>query len=290
MKLTRRGMMKCLPLGPGAPWLFSQEVKFRAEARLVEIHATVFDGRGRRVKGLNRDDFEVLEEGRVQPAEIFESDESPFSLGLLIDITGSMEEALPVVKRACLELIERMRPMDQAAVFAFSDRMAPVVDFTADRAELAAGIRRLRAGGKTALFDSLTRASMRMAERKGKKALVVLTDGNDNASTLTLDSALRRAKREAVAIHAIAQGEALRASKLMDTLERISRATGGMAFRLEKLPRIHAIFEEIAGDLAASYLLAYKPRPGAGEWRPILVKVRNRKEARVRCREGYFAS
>jgi|DewCreStandDraft_4_1066084.scaffolds.fasta_scaffold13911_2 VWFA-related protein len=285
MKVARRSFLASLA---GAP-LLAEPPTFRAEARLVEIHATVFDGRGRHITGLGRDDFQILESQQPQAVEIFESVESPFSLGLLLDITGSMEDALPLVKQACLKLLDELRPQDQVAVFSFSDRMSEAQDFTQDRKAAAAAIRRLRAGGKTALFDALTRASLRMADRKGKKALVVLTDGNDNASTLTLESALRRARREAIPVYCLAQGEALRAAKLMDTLERIAESTGGNAFRLQKLSRIDEIFEEISRDLAASYLLAYKPRPGAGEWRPIQVKVPQRKGARVRCREGYFA-
>jgi len=285
MKVARRSFLASLA---GAP-LLAEPPTFRAEARLVEIHATVFDGRGRHITGLGRDDFQILESQQPQAVEIFESVDSPFSLGLLLDITGSMEDALPLVKQACLKLLDELRPQDQIAVFSFSDRMSEAQDFTQDRKAAAAAIRRLRAGGKTALFDALTRASLRMADRKGKKALVLLTDGNDNASTLTLESALRRARREAIPVYCLAQGEALRAARLMDTLERIAESTGGNAFRLQKLSRIDEIFEEISRDLAASYLLAYKPRPGAGEWRPIQVRVPQRKGARVRCREGYFA-
>lgn len=239
--------------------------------------------------GLRRDDFEIHEEGRVEQPEIFESEDSQLSVGLLLDVTGSMEEALPAVKQACLRMLDDLRPQDHGAVFAFSDRFAPVVDFTTDRKAAAAAIRRFTAGGRTALFDALARASMRMAERKGNKPLVVLTDGDDNARALTLDSAMRRAQREAIPVHCIAQGEALRAGKLMDTLEKIAQITGAGSFRLEKVSRVGDVFAEITRDLAASYLLAYRPRPGSGEWRPIRVQVRTLKDARVRCRQGYFA-
>ncbi|MCX7605037.1 MAG: VWA domain-containing protein [Bryobacteraceae bacterium] len=288
MILSRRGMLAMAAAGRlGA--LAPQPPTFRAEARLVEIHATVFDRRGRHVPGLRREDFEIVEDGHVEKAEIFESEESPFSVGLLLDVTGSMEEALPVVKQACLRMLDELRPQDHVAVFAFNDRFTQAVDFTADRRAAAAAIRRFTAVGRTALFDALARASIRMAERKGKKALIVLTDGNDNASTLTLDTALRRAQREAIPVHCIAQGEALRAGRLMDTLEKIAQVTGANSFRLEKVSKIGEVFAEITRDLAASYLLAYRPRPGSGEWRPIRVQVPRLKEARVRCRQGYYA-
>ncbi len=268
--------------------LAGQPPVFRAEARLVEIHATVCDGRGRYVSGLKGGDFLIRDGGQAQAAEIFESAESPISLGFLLDITGSMAEALPVVKRACVEMLDQLRAEDQVAVYAFNERFECVQDFTADR-RAAAAIRKLQAAGRTALFDSLTRASIHPAGRKGKRSLVVLTDGNDNASSLTMESALRRARREAIPIYCVAQGDALRSSKLMETLERIAGATGGSAFRLDKLSKTEEIFAHIGRDLLASYLLAYRPQPGNGEWRPIEVRVRGKKDARVRCREGYFA-
>jgi Ca-activated chloride channel family protein len=289
MSMTRRAMLAgCarVALGLQPP---SGVPTFRAEARLVEIHASVFDGRGRRMTGLAREDFEISDSGRAFAPEIFESEESPFSLGLLIDITGSMEDALPLVKKACLDLLAELRPNDPLAVFAFHDRLAVSGEFSVDRQQAAAAIRRLRAGGKTALFDSMARVSIQMASRKGKKALIVLTDGEDNASSLTLHSAVLRAKREAIQIHCIAQGAALHSRKLMDTLEAIAQATGSSVFRMEKASKIGEIFTEICRDLLSSYLLAYKPQPGAGEWRPINVRVRKVKGARVRCREGYFA-
>lgn len=262
---------------------------FRAEARLVEIHATVSDGRGRYISGLKREDFVIRDSGQERMAEIFESTESPFSLGLLLDITGSMMEALPVVKRACLEMLDLLRPEDRVAVYAFNERFECVQDFTTDRRAAAAAIRKLQAAGRTALFDSLTRASMHLAQQKGKRSLVALTDGNDNASALTLESALRRARREAIPVYPVAQGDALRSSKLMDTLERIANATGGSSFRLEKPSKTDEIFARIGKDLLSSYLLAYRPHPGNGEWRPLQVSVRGKKDVRVRCREGYFA-
>ncbi|MCS7316638.1 MAG: hypothetical protein NZ554_14290, partial [Bryobacteraceae bacterium] len=103
------------------------------------------------------------------------------------------------------------------------------------------------------------------------------------------DRAIERARREAIPVYTVAQGEALRVRNLTETLETIARSTGGLAFKVKKPAEIDEAFAEISRELTASYLLAFKPRPGAGEWRTLAVTVRGRKEVRVRCREGYFA-
>jgi Ca-activated chloride channel family protein len=279
--LTRRNLL----LGA-----FAQEPPlFRAEASLVEIHAAVLDRHGRHVTGLTQADFQVADAGVSVRPQFFESEASPFSLGLLLDVTGSMEETLPVLKRAALQLLEQLRADDEVAVFVFSDRMRMASDFSPDRKATATAIRRLQSGGKTALFDALARTAQKLATRKGKKALIAFTDGNDNSSVLTIGSAVKRAKREAIQLYTIAQGDALRSGKLMDTLEEVSRGTGGRSFKVKKPAEMEEVFGEIARDLRSSYLLGYAPKPGSGEWRPIQVTVPGRKEVAVRCREGYFA-
>lgn len=262
---------------------------FRVQTALVEVHTIVLDSRGRHLRGLQKQDFEILDGGDRRSPEIFESEESPLSLGLLLDITGSMQEALPTLKQACLRLVDQLRPEDQVAVFVFNNRLWALSDFTRDRDLTATAIRHLRAAGRTALFDALARTCQLVAARQGKRALVVFTDGNDNASALTLDRAIERARREAIPVYTVAQGEALRARNLIETLETIARSTGGLAFKVRKPAEIDEAFSEISRDLTASYLLAFKPRPGSGEWRPLAVSVRGRKNVQVRCRDGYFA-
>lgn len=283
--LSRRGWLAAMA---GAA---AQEIPtFRAGVSLVEIHAAVLDRRGKHVLGLSQRDFEISDSGQAVQAEFFESDTSGFSLGLLLDVTGSMEDTLPLLKRASIQLLDQLRPEDQVAVFSFSDRLTVVSEFTTDRKATTTAIRRLMASGKTALFDALARSAQKLAARKGKKALIAFTDGNDNSSVLTLGSAVKRAKREAIQLHTIGQGDALRAGKLMDTLEEIARGTGGQSFKVKKASEMEEVFGEISKDLQASYLLGYSPRPGnAGEWRTLAVSVPGRNDVKVRCREGYFA-
>lgn len=266
-----------------------EPVVFRAEVRLVEIHVAVFDRGGRALRGLTKGDFEIFDEGERRQPEIFESEESPFSVALLLDASGSMEEDLPLVKRAALTMIQRLRPEDRVAVFCFNDRTMTLAEFTSEQKALSAAIRRLRAEGTTALFDALGRVAPALTARPGKKALVVFTDGDDNASALTLERAVQRFRRESVPVYAIAYGNALKSSKLQDTLEQMARLTGGELLQARRPQDAIGAFERVSRDLTASYLLTFRPPSGRGEWRRLRVSVPGRRDAWVRHREGYFA-
>jgi Ca-activated chloride channel family protein len=269
--------------------LAAQPPTFTVSARVVEIHATVLDKRDRHVRSLTLADFDINDGGRSRPPEKLEADSSPFSLALLLDTTGSMEDAMPSLKQAAAALVEKIRPEDNVALYGFSDRFDEILPFSRDHRAALLAIRRLRASGKTALFDALARAGQKLGARSGKKALVVFSDGIDNSSVLTMNSAIERARREAVPVYAVAQGQALRDGKLMDALESISSSSGGQAFKVRKLDQMAEVFEEVSGDLLASYLLSFTPAHGSGEWRPLRVSVKNQPSCRVRHRAGYFA-
>lgn len=289
MNSTRRRFLAIL--FPSLPVAAAQDepVVFRADVRLVEIHVAVLDRGGRAIRGLTKSDFEIFDEGERRRPEIFESEESPFSVALLLDASGSMEEDLPLVKRAALTMIQQLRPEDRVAVFCFSDRTLALAEFTSEQKALGAAIRRLRAEGTTALFDALGRVAPALTARPGKKALVVFTDGDDNASALTLEHAVQRFRRESVPVYAIAYGNALKSSRLQDTLEQVARLTGGELLQARRPQDAVEAFERVSRDLTASYLLAFRPPSGKGEWRRLRVSVPGRREARVRHREGYFA-
>jgi Ca-activated chloride channel family protein len=256
---------------------------------LVEVHVAVQDRGGRPVRGLKGSDFEIFDENERREPEIFESEESPFSIALLLDASGSMEADLPLVKRAALTMLEQLRPEDRVAVFCFSDRTIALAEFTAERAQLGGAIRRLRAEGTTALFDALGRVAPALLARPGKKALVVFTDGDDNASALALLHAVDRFRRESVPVYALAYGSALKSRKLRDTLEQMARLTGGESLEVRGPQDALEAFTRVSKDLTASYLLAFRARPGKGEWRRLRVFVPGRPGARLRHREGYIA-
>ncbi len=261
---------------------------FRADARLVEVYATVTDGK-HYIDRLPQDVFEVLEDGRPQQVRAFESHFAGVSCALLLDTTGSMQPALAALKNAALKLIGELRPDDSVAVYSFTETASLLQPFTRDKDAAKRAVLSTVAGGQTALYDALTRVSRDIAGRSGKKVIIVFTDGSDNSSALTAEAAIRRAKIVGAPIYAVAQGGALDHPVLLKQLGGVASATGGLAFGIRTSSEIRRVFESVADDLKHGYLLAYPPPPVENrEWRAIRVQLHGRKDYRVRAREGYY--
>ncbi|HEY2842964.1 MAG TPA: VWA domain-containing protein, partial [Bryobacteraceae bacterium] len=208
----------------------SVEADFKVTGRLVEVYATVTDGRGRYVDNLNRGDFTILDQKNPQNITAFEPQSNEVSCVLLLDTTGSMQLALPALKNAALRLIGELRPEDSVAVYTFSDSVTELQPFTADKTAAKRAVLHTQAFGETALYDALARVGQDLIGRAGKKVIVLFTDGRDNASTLNTDAAIQRAKANGVPIYTIAQGQAIGHRDMLDQLAGISKATGGEAF------------------------------------------------------------
>jgi VWFA-related protein len=265
------------------------ETVFRTNARLVEVYATVTDKRGRHVDDLGPDQFAVLDNGKELPVAAFENRVSAVSCALLLDTTASMQAALPALKATALKLLGELRPIDSVAIYSFSDSVTALQPFTTDKNAAARAVLRTRAFGKTALYDALTQVSREVAGRAGKKVIVVFTDGADNLSAVTSETALRRAKTLGVPVYTIAQGDALESPDLLKQLTNLSQATGGVAFTIHSPTEIEKVFESITEDLMHGYLLAFQP-PATEDrtWRPIEVKMRSPRGHKIRARLGYY--
>jgi Ca-activated chloride channel homolog len=262
---------------------------FRSEVRLVEVYATVFDHRGHYLDGLKGSSFSLLDEGVPQPIVDFESNQSDLSCAVVLDTTGSMFRALPGVKNAVLRLIEQFRPEDALAVYSFSTTLNVLQDFTHDKSALKTAVLRTRASGETALFDSISQAAMAIGKRNGKKAMVVFTDGDDNASVLNSHAALSRVKKLGIPVYSIAEGEAVQSPALSRGLKEISQFTGGVAYTVKKPKEVETVFADISEDLQHGYMLTYKPPAAHGfGWRKIQLVVSDAKHCRIRAREGYL--
>ncbi len=263
---------------------------FTAVARLVEVHVTVADGRRRYVRGLTRDRFRVFDNGEERKISAFEADHSGFSCALLLDTTGSMKSALPTLKRAILEFIDDLRSIDSVGVYGFSTQLELLQPFTLDKNEAKRAVLRARAEGATALFDSVYRVAKDLSLVTGKKALLVFTDGDDNASVLSARSAIRQARAVGLPVFVAAQGQALEHRTLIKQIQELSQATGGLAFEVKASNRAKRIFLEISNALRHGYLLAFRPpETRREEWRTINVAVSGIKRPRVRAKSGYLA-
>jgi len=271
--------------GPRPP----AEAVFRASGRIVEVYATVTDSRGRYVDDLTADQFTILEGGQAKPVFAFENHTAGVSVALLFDATGSMDATLPSLKSAALQLIDDLRAEDSVAVYCFNSQVTELQPYTTDKDFAKRAVLRTHAAGTTALYDALLRVNHDMAGRAGKKVILVFTDGDDNASRLTSDDAILRAKGRGIPIYTIAEGEALVHRDLIEQLTNMSRSTGGTAFLIRKLSDISPIFQKVAEELMHGYLLAFQPSEGEDHsWRKIEVVLANGKGRTVRAREGYF--
>ncbi len=262
----------------------------KLDVHLVEVYATVYDHKGAFVDGFSRDDFQVFDEGQSERITNFETGAQSLSCGILLDTTGSMAEALPRVKNSILKLIDSLDPQDSVALYTFDTRLTVRQEFTTDKLAAKRAVLRTRAEGETALFDALSEAAQDIAQRPGKKALIVFTDGDDNASILNAAASVTRAKKLGIPLYSIAEGEATTSANLRRLLNELSQRTGGTSYTVKKPADIEQVFQKIAEDLKHLYMIAYQPPaiPGETKWHKIEVAVKGMKDYRIRAREGYI--
>jgi VWFA-related protein len=272
---------------------YSQEPAsiIKVQVRLVEVYASIHDQKGHFVDGLSRENFQVLEDGKPQQIAAFDSTSQSLSCAILLDTTESMNEALPRVKNSIVKLIDELSPQDSVAIYTFDQRLVIRQEFTTDKSAAKRAALRTRAEGATALFDALSEATQELAQRSGKKVLVLFTDGDDNSSALNASAAVARAKKAGVPLYTIAEGEATRSKNLRKLLDDLSQRTGGAAYEVRKPGEIEQVFRDISEDLRHLYVISYRPPsdPSDGKWRRIDLLVKGPKDCHVRAREGYFA-
>ena len=262
---------------------------FRVESRLVQVYASIFDKRGNPLANLTRDRFEVFDAGTPQPLAVFEGADDVLSCALLLDTTGSMTDYLPTLRIAVIHFVDDLRAEELIAVYTFNRTLQQAQAFTADKKLVKQAVMRTSAAGGTRLFDSVAQVSRDLEARPGKKALVIFTDGDDNASMLNAAGASRQASQSGVPIYIIAQGTALKDARLMKILDEMAANTGGIAFRLTRPDKIGEVFSEISRNLRHTYLLSWKLPEEAGKaWHPIKITVAGAEDARIRARLGYW--
>ena len=263
---------------------------FKVKVRLVEVYATIYDHHGKYVDGLKSENFEVRENGAPQHVTQFGSMSESLSCAILLDTSGSMADALPHVKNSIVQLIDELGPTDSVAIYRFDNGLVTVQDFTTDKESAKRAVLRTRAAGGTALFDALSETSDEIARRDGKKALIVFTDGDDNASLINATSATNRAKKLGVPLYSIAEGEATHSINLQKVLHEMSEQTGGSMYEVKKPAEIERVFSRISEDLRHLYFLAYKPQSHGedGKWRKIDLMLKGVEDYKVRAKQGYF--
>jgi Ca-activated chloride channel homolog len=258
--------------------------QFATGVELVEVYATVTDGKGRLLGDLRRDEFVVLEEGEPQAISAFAAGEFPLSVALAIDRSFSMKgRPLEVARSAAHTFLGQLRPEDQAMVLAVGSQVEVLAPLSTDRAAQHRAIDGLDAFGSTALHDAVVESVARLAPARGRRALVLLSDGDDRYSAASEAQVLDTVRRADVMVYPVAYG-----TSLAPILRELAATSGGRAVLVRDLAQLNPAFRDIAFELRQQYLLGYVParRGAAGTFRAIEVRT-TRPDAVVRARSGY---
>jgi Ca-activated chloride channel homolog len=274
-------------------------VRFSANVDLVTLPITVRDAKGTPVSGLQRQDFEVYENGVRQSIRIFRHEDISVTVGLVIDHSGSMRPKMTEVIAAARTFVKSSNPEDEMFVVTFNERVFPsfvgAVHFTNRFDQLDSVIRKAPLGGQTALYDAVFEALEQVGlGSREKKALIVISDGGDNASAHTLAEVLKLAGRSTAVIYAIGVFDSDDPDRNPEILRRLAHATGGEAYFPALPDGIIATCEGIARDMRSQYLIGYVPSPAAQQAGYRTIRVTAHAAARgklsVRTRAGYFAT
>ncbi|HTS03021.1 MAG TPA: VWA domain-containing protein, partial [Thermoanaerobaculia bacterium] len=241
-----------------------------------ELYTSVF-AKGRPVTGLTKDAFHVFEDGVPQDVDGFEVVTSlPLSLGIGVDTSGSMEESIVEAQKAAVEFLKDvMTKRDRTFLVTFDNEPQLVAHFTTDREKLEQALAGLRAQGSTALWDALVYGLYQYQGTKGRKAYVILTDGEDTCSHFTFDAALDYAKKTGVAVYFIGLRIGSAQLEVRHKIYRIAHETGGTVYYVESAKGLGKIYSAINEELRSQYLLSYVPQNKAvsSQWRKIEVKM-----------------
>jgi len=269
---------------------------FSSRSEVVVLHVAVLDGKHRLVAGLPRESFTVFEDGQAEPVSFFHNEDNPVTVGLVIDCSGSMLRKRDAVIAAGLAFAKSSHPSDEMFTVNFNEQvwsgLPPGVPFTTDFEQLHAALQRSTARGKTALFDGLRTALSHLDRgNEPKKALIVVSDGGDNASVTTFDDVLDMALRMDALIYTIAMRDEYDRDANPDVLRKLARATGGEAYFPHKLDEVTSVLEQIARDIRSGYTLGYVPPAGKDGFRAIRVEARagDGHKLSVRARSGYLS-
>jgi Ca-activated chloride channel homolog len=291
------GNTASIPNQPEAPRTGKNgEYVFHADVQEVALHATVVDQHNRSVTGLNRNDFQVFEDGQPQQITQFGHEDVPVSIGILIDNSGSMRDKRQAVNEATINLVKSSNPNDEVFVVNFNDEAYIDQDFTSDLNKLREGLEHIDSRGGTAMYDAVVASADHLAKagRREKKVLLVVTDGEDNASRDTLEQAVRRVQDEkGPTIYSIGLLGGEKQKRARRALEALALQTGGVAYFPKDLSEVDQISQSIAHDIRSQYFIQYRPnRPQQnGEYRTVRVEAHagGYGKLQVRTKTGYYA-
>jgi len=275
------------------------DTRIKVDVTRVNVLFTVTDKKGRFITDLGKDDFSVAENKKAQVIQEFTAEtDLPLRIAILIDTSNSIRDRFKFEQEAAIEFINSvLRPReDKAMVVSFDTAAELVADLMDDPEKLAVSIRNLRPGGGTALYDAIyfacrDRLQQDQPRHKFRRAVIIVSDGDDNQSRVTRDQALEMAQKADVVIYSISTNISKIEGDGDKVLRYLSLETGGQAFFPFKVQDLAQSFENIANELRRQYNIFYRPEPlkADGLYHSISVKVNGRKDLVVRARKGYYA-
>jgi Ca-activated chloride channel family protein len=266
----------------------------------VVLNCTVLDNKGQLVNDLKKNNFKAFEDKVPQAIVSLLHQDTPVSIGLIVDNSGSMRTKRAAVTSAAIDLVKASNPQDETFVINFSDEAYLDQDFTSDLGRLQAGLAHLSLSGGTALYDTIATAADKMerSAKRPRKVLIVITDGDDNASKLTLDDAIHRVQDlQGPIIYSLglmfdSDNGRLESRHARYDLQALSKETGGIAFFPSSLKDIDSVAAEVARDIRNQYAVAYRParNPRSG-YHTVKVEANapGHSKLTVHTRAGYFA-
>jgi Ca-activated chloride channel family protein len=289
---------KQVPATP-APAQADELSRISVDVTNVDVLFTVTDKRGRFVTDLNKDDFELIENKKGQTIRQFSAESDlPLRLGILVDTSNSIRERFKFEQQAASQFVRQVlkTDLDKAMIISFDSTAQLVSDLTNDTGVLDQAIQGLRAGGGTSLYDAIyfacrDKLSLDQPKSKYRRALVILSDGEDNQSHYTREQAMEMAQRADTVIFSISTNITRSETEGDRILTYFAKETGGRVYFPFKIEDLAQHFENVRSELSHQYVILYRPDPLAtdGLFHKFELKVKNRKDLFVRVRPGYYA-
>ena len=261
------------------------------------FNVSVTDSKGRHVSGLKASDFRVLENGRPQEIQLFSAEDVPATIGLVMDNSGSMRAKQSDVQRAAIAFVGASNPADELFLVSFNEKvrlgLPQELRFTSDLGQVQFALQQMTPGGLTALYDATAFALEHLKTgTRDRKALVVLSDGGDNASHRKLDDVLEISRRSTATVYTIGIYDENDPDRNPRVLRKIAESSGGRAYFPRTLANLDEVWRDIAGEIRSQYTIGYVPKKsgsGDGTYRSVKIVANQNggKSLSVTTREGY---
>ena len=273
----------------------AQQPTFKSGTQLVSLFATVTDAQKRLVPSLTKEDFEILDNEKLQSIVFFQNEIQPITVVVMLDTSGSMTGSIPLLRAAAEQFLIRLLPDDKGQVGAFNDKIQFSGRFTPDRDELVADLKELDYGNGTRLWDAVAASLDALKGIEGRRVILVFTDGDDTASSVGLGKVIDRARVEEVMVYAIGlESNYFNGQHMVRTvpdrgLRRIADETGGGYFELKKTAELAPTFTRVAQELHSQYVLGFTPTQLDNKVHKLMVRVKQ-PGMTARARRSYLAA